>query len=306
MNKIVEKIFDETAGRADRGIPCLIGPPQNGKTHSVLWWSEKNGYKVVRLLAQTMEPEAITGYDVKHPTLPGILVHANPDWFRIIMENPKQKWVIFMDELDKAREASQTSVLTLLCDRMIQNKKLPDTVAIFCAMNEPRSPLPPALVERLLFIPFPGKNDDLTKGLKVFRSIAKEYLETPKIQFPEKKKNKGTLHRLESWQNCPDFWADEDLRHTIVVGLVPVKDVAWMMGKLDPKAFMGLDLSNWATNARPSDIKNSLIDLLNSEKDQQKRYDVLKILSDRANADPSGEVAQVLSQVAERLHEVKA
>ena len=304
MNDILRKLLDETAGRKDRGIVTLIGPPQSGKTHSVLEWSKDNGREVVRLLAQTMEPEAICGYDVKHPQT-GELVWAPPSWLRTILAQPKKKWTLFIDELDKAREASQTALLTLLCDRMVQNMKLPDTVAIVCAMNVPRAPMPPALVERLLFVTFPSKNDDLTKGFKTLKSLAKEYLEYPKIQVPDRVKNKGAVHRIESWTQCEGFWSDENFRHAVVVGLVPIKDVPWWTQKLDPKAFAGIDLTVWAENARPSDITNSLIDLLNSEKDQQKRFEVLKTLCDRANQDPSGEVAQVLSKVAERMAEVE-
>lgn len=302
MDNILKTIFDETAGRKDRGIPCLIGPPQWGKTYSVMQWSEMNGRKVVRLLAQTMEPEAICGYDVRNAK--GELIWAPPSWLRIIFSDPTQKWTLFLDELDKAREASQTALLTLLCDRMVQNKMLPDTVAIVAAMNVPRSPLPPALVERLLFMQFPVQNTDLTEGITTLKSIAKEYLECPNVPFPERIKNKGIAIRLESWTKFNGFWEDENLRSTVVMGLVPIKDIPWWQSKLDPKAFHGVNLATWAEKARPSDVRDSLISLLNSEKDQQKRYDVLKVLCDRANADPTSEIAKVLSDLAERMHEV--
>lgn len=300
---VIEKILNETAGRVDRGIPCLISEPQWGKTYTVMKWARENDYNPIRLLCQTMEPEAIMGYDVKHPTT-GELVWAAPSWLRPILKEPKKKWLVFLDELDKAREAVLSTLLTLLCDKVVQNVTLPQTVALVAAMNPARAPLPPALIERLLFIKYPLDGTDLGEGLKKLRSIAREYLEVPKCEFPKHVKNKGCVHRLENWADSSEFWTNDAFRHTIITGLVPIKDVAWWQNKLDPKAFMGVDLTAWAENAKPSDIKDSLIDILNNEKDQQKRYDVLKVLCDRANADPSGEVAQVLSKVAERMHEV--
>jgi len=305
---IVETLLDETVGRADRGIVCFLGDPQWGKTTTVIKWSEKNDRQVIRLLAQTMEPETICGYDVKHPTT-GKLVWQPANWGRIIQDAKKgQKFTLFIDEMDKAREANLTSLLTLLCDRMIQNWKLPDDVTIVCAMNPAKAPLPPALVERLLFVQYPTQEDldqTILPNMGILRSIAKEYLEVPKVVFPIKVKNAGTVFRMLSWTKCQEFWSNEDLRHTIVCGLVPTKDIPWWTTKLDPKAFMGVDMTSWAENARPSDIRDSLIDLLNSDRDQQKRYDVLKVLCERANADPSGEVTKVLAEVAERMHEVK-
>lgn len=303
----LEKLMSETAGRKDRGIVTLIGPPQWGKTEFATRWSKNEGRTMVRLLAQTMEPEAICGYDVKHPKT-GELHWMPPSWLRVILKEPEKKWTLFIDELDKAREATLTALLTLLCDRMVQNQSLPDTVAIVAAMNVPRAPLPPALVERLLFVPFPTGNDlenTILPAMDSLKSIAQEYLEVPKVAFPDRVKNAGAVFRLLSWSKCHDFWKDEMLRHTVITGLVPLKDVAWWVARLDPKAFVGVDLATWAENARPSDLMDSIVPLFNADKDQQHRYDALKKLCDRANADPSGEIAQVLAKIAEKMHEIE-
>lgn len=303
---ILRKILDETCHRMDRGIPCLIGDSQWGKTRYVSDWSKENGREMIRLLVQTKEPEAICGYDVKNPKT-GDLQHALASWARKIKSSPKdKKFTLFVDELDKPREAALSSILTLMCDGIVEDYNIMERdVAIVAAMNVPRAPLPDPLVNRLLFIAYPSELEHMTSGLKKMRSIASEYLEMPKAAFPERKKNKGIIHRLESWMDCMDFWKDEAFRHTIITGLVPHKDIAYISTRLDPKAFVGIDGTMWAQEARPSDLRDMLINLLNADKDQQKRYDILKVLCDRANADPTSEFSQALATVAERMHEVQ-
>jgi len=305
---ILKKLLSETARRKDRGVVCSIGDPQWGKTYTHTEWAREENREVIRLLVQTKEPESIVGYDVKHPVT-GKLQFELASMYRKIKEGPKSKlWHIFIDELDKPREASLSSILTLICDRMIEDYTLPDTVSMSAAMNIPRAPLPEALVARLLFVPFPT-TDDLTNqiipSMGIFQSVAREYLKVPKVSFPERKKNAGTIHKLLAWSKCDEFWTDEALRHTVITGLVPVEDIAWWTDKMNPKLFTGVDLTKWAELARPSDVLNSLIDVLNSDQNQQKRYDVMKVLCDRANEEPTGEMAKVLEKLADRMHEVK-
>jgi hypothetical protein len=300
IHPTLRTLINATIGRRDRGVPTLIGDPQFGKTRTIETWCQEHEHTMIRLLLQTMEPETVCGYDVKHPKT-GELMHAAPSWLRPILAEPKKKYMIFMDEFDKPREACLSAVLTMLCDRVVGPHRLPETVSFACAMNVPRVSLPTALIERLLFIPFPPRDFDLTSGIKKLRTVAQDYLKLPPAMIPERKKNKGTMHKLESWAELREFWENEDLRHMVVAGLVPANDVAWMMQKLDPKAFVQFDVLSWADTARPADIKDMLVDVLNSIKEPEQRLKVLSTIADRANKDESGELRQVFLDLADDL-----
>lgn len=302
MNHI-ETLLDETADRLDRGIVTLIGPPQRGKTHTIHEWSRTRGRQVITILLQTWEPEAIFGYDVKHPKT-GALQREMPSWLRRIMVEPTQKWTLFFDELDKAREASQAAVLTLFCNGTIEHWRLPPTVTLCAAMNEPKAPLPEALIERLLYVTFPDAETLAAKlgSFGMLRSLATEYLGVPNIRLPARQRNDGQIHKLESWANIPAFWTDDALRHVIVCGLVDAKDAPWLLEHLDPKRFALFDAVAWAKNVGPTDVTAMLVDVLNAHPDTEIRKGILSALADRANADPTGELMVALKETFKRLH----
>jgi len=56
----------------------------------------------------------------------------------------------------------------------------------------------------------------------------------------------------------------------------------------------------WAYTSTPQDIRESLVSILDREKAAIK-YSILKVLCDRANLQPDGEISQALEWSAERM-----
>lgn len=310
--EIIFKIFDETFGRYDRGIPVLIGESNWGKTWTVEDYIQKRGYGLTRLFLQSQEPETIQGYDIKetHPDGHSELVEAPPGWlrhmWRCLKENPDQKHILFVDEIDKAREQVLATTLSIFGSGVIKNWTLDKSrVGIIGAMNAPLTPMKPELMSRLLPITFPFAEDQLTRGLSRIRTIAAEYLGMPKEDWGtfDRKKNKGVAHRLESWFDVPEFWKSEGLRNVLIKGLIPHKDIPWWQTRLDPKAFLSMDLMNWIREAGPAEIKDMLLPVFEACQDENERFNAMGELCKRATADPTGEVAQAFISIAGKVHD---
>lgn len=133
--------------------PCLYGPTGSGKTSRIeRFAAEKFGGNLKKLLPGTSLPEDILGI----PRVSGKYTRwFIPEMFKEVIEN---RGVLFIDELDKAREETHAALLTLISSREIRGERLHPQTVIVCAMQPVnktrwlRSETGAALSARLVFI----------------------------------------------------------------------------------------------------------------------------------------------------------
>jgi hypothetical protein len=148
--------------------PALIGPSGTGKTYRVRQLAERLSLPVeVRLLHSEL-PEEFLGV----PTRDGeVLRWSYPEWV-IALEN--QPGVLFLDELDKARQENIAVLLTLLWEQRVHRKYLHRNTRIIAAMQ----PVDPgvflsdetglALAGRVCFLPTDEKwRSDILKDIRI-------------------------------------------------------------------------------------------------------------------------------------------
>ncbi len=134
----------------------LWGSSGYGKTSVVKDFAVKNGFELVVLHAQYLDPLALfipsTG-EMKE--LGYVKVYPSEVLHKIF--NAKQKMILFLDELTRAREDTFNILTELLLDRRVFGYKVPDHVLIIAASNFVEEDsgvrdLPDAVMQRLTHI----------------------------------------------------------------------------------------------------------------------------------------------------------
>lgn len=117
----------------------LLSNPGIGKTTTVRLFAKVRGYEVVAVHGNRMTPEAILGYDCAPNDVDKFdsARHLKPTWFKRILENKKngKKSLLFLDELTTCNEFVQSTLLSLVFDREIDQDRLPDDTLVVAAGN---------------------------------------------------------------------------------------------------------------------------------------------------------------------------
>lgn len=108
-------------------VPVLIGGTGTGKTTRIRKFAEKLGLPVKTLLLGTMLEEEVLG-------LPRVVDNVT-QWSIPEYANTDQPFVLFCDELDKARPSVLSTVLTLFAEQRIRDRVLPKGTIIIAAMQ---------------------------------------------------------------------------------------------------------------------------------------------------------------------------
>jgi hypothetical protein len=148
-------------------IPCLVGPSGSGKTARVHEYAEETGKRLLIVLLGSMLEEDVLGLPKVDEKTTRWTV---PDWAELAINEP---CIVFLDELDKARQSVWGSVLTLIASRTIRGRKLHPDTRIVAAM-QPVSPkvflaneTGLALAARMCFVPVNHDRQRLTRLLGV-------------------------------------------------------------------------------------------------------------------------------------------
>ena len=281
-------ILDQAINDPHKGIITLIGPTQQGKTHFIREYLKEHEYEIIMLNPQNDLPEDIGGWPMRKDN---ILSFTQPSAIPPrILNNPKAKWALYIDEGDKARDDTLSCLLTLLNpdERRLRETTIPLTVPIILSMNE-RSTLPEPFVARCLFIAFPQEDMNVTErpDLAMIKHFAHDLCPPPAVSFPARPDTPGSLHKLVRWMNESIFWKDQGIKWAVVRGLFSEKGATVVMSRLSET--IPLHGKIWAENVKASELNEHIISVLSSL-EYKEQVEVLTVLANAANNDPTGEL----------------
>lgn len=195
-------------------VPALVGPSQTGKTLMVKRLAEELNMPLIIINPSLDLPEEIGGYP-RH-TEGKQLSYIKPAWF------PNKPSIIFVDELDKAKEETVVAFLTAFKESRVRDWSFPEGTKLVVAMNPPKRPLPEALIERLMFLPFGDNWHWLTSSIKNFSWLKNVVDEIKDREFsvPEHEASPGAMDQLQKWFIKEEFWK-EPYQELIIKGWVP-------------------------------------------------------------------------------------
>ncbi len=301
IDPVAASILDAARGNPELGVPCFVGPPQEGKTHFVAAYAASRGLSLVVWNPQTTEPEEAAGLPHKYRSggqlratysTPPMLPEA---FVRDVERGQGDRWIIFVDEVDKAERYKLSALLTFFSalEHRLGRFVIPPGTLRVAAMNPPEAPLPEALVERMLFIPWPRTRETRLVGVEPwFRPLAESILgdSVPPIEFPARTATKGAIHRLQAWGRLDVFWRDEALRETVVYGLLPKKTASETLARLKERPTPRWEL--WAQVVRPQDLRSQFVEVANAALEAAGPEGVQAIFAamvERGQNDPTGE-----------------
>lgn len=275
------------------GVLCLVGETQCGKSTLVQHWSAQRDWRLLTVMPGIDSPEDLGGLPVRDGTAlrwtqPSVIPPEllDPSW--------DGRWVLYLDEIEKATPDVIACVLSLLSDRRLRNTIM-KPAAVVCSMNPSRRPLHEALVARLLCVPYPAvENYDVWEreslvGLQPYignirpqmdRSLPKELRTTP-----------GSLHRLSHWLHKRLFWESDQVRRWVIEGSFSETDAAAVCARFsDLPTESTLD---WGRNADAAAIAAGLV-YYTATSSQAVQHELYVILRARAEQDQTGEIGRVL------------
>lgn len=291
----IKTILDLAWADPLRGVPVLVGPSQWGKTHFLRDWMGANGLRLVMANPQCDLPEDIAGWPYRTK---GTLGFTQPPIIpaELLYENT---WGLFVDEIDKAREDTLSSLLSLFdpSERRLRRTILPEGVPLVGAMNVPRRPLPEPLVNRMLFLPWPppgGVDEMFPRNVRFAATSALPPVAKLELSFPMRENAPGSYFKLSRWMSEKVFWEDEAVKQTVLHGLFPAATVPTILHTL--RAAPPLSYVDWAREATPKDVALSIYHMLHKAPIEE-RNEAMQILVEKAQKDETKEHLRVLAHV---------
>lgn len=296
----IEFIVTKACRHTDRGVPTLVGPTGWGKTRSLGMLLRAAGYDPVVIVNPQVDlPEDVGG----HPRVgkDGFLTFTQPSMIPGELVE-RDGWALIVDELDKAREDNQSAMLSLFEERRIRHTTLKPGVALVAAMNEPKRPLRPELLSRLLLLPYPGPDTrvleraDLARNKWIWDGL---YDAPPEIKFPERERSPRAAHRLTPWLEDTEFWGPERevVRTLVVQGLCDTSMRDVVLSRFAQHRIT-MDANEWAKVCTPRQFVETCVDVLTPASVQDKQTAITEIVR-RVEADKSGEFLRAYRVVFE-------
>lgn len=286
-----------------RGTVCLLGPTGVGKSYLLRRFAEAAQVKLITCMIGMDDPTDLGGIPIRVPETLEV-TYSNPSLIPAKYLDPAYagKFMLLLDEIDKAPADVLAVCLDLILQRTIRNQRL-NPLCIVCAMNEPQRVLHSALLSRLLVVPFPGRDYDLwgradLQPLKPFLGGISPMMQATYLPAAQRRTTPGSLHRIAAWLDSDGFWAagtpDEPnlMMYLVLQGSMSESDAAAAQSRfLEQPTTPSLD---WARTATPADVAAGLIYYLFAPDRKSLSHDVLTILMARASADATGEMSGVL------------
>ena len=286
-------------GKHGLGVVGLMGPTQCGKTTLVQEWARGRGLELVTSYIGCDDSVDVAGWPVRSKDTGGspTLEFTNPSIIPARFIEDRQydgRWVLLLDELEKADAATISPILSLLAERKLRDKLLHMAAIVVCA-NEPKRPLHEAVSARLIWCPYPGEAYPILERehLKPLARYFEPLQPTMKCSsWPERRTTPGSLHRIAQWaQTRRVFWTNEQVQDLILNGSLSERDADVVRAKFrDIPTSPALD---WARDATPSEVSAGMLYYLTAS-DKATSQRLQEILAKRAAEDETGEMALVL------------
>jgi len=283
----------EVVGPSRLGVLCLVGETQCGKSTLIEHWAERHDWRVLTVMPGIDSPEDLGGLPVREG---GRLTWTQPSVIpaELLASQWDGKWVLYLDEIEKATPDVIACLLSLLSNRRLRNTVV-KPAAVICSMNPSRRPLHEALVARLLCVPYPAVEGydvwdrESLVGLQPYIGNIRPQIDR---SLPvERRTTPGSLHRLAHWLHKPVFWESDQVRQWIIEGSFSQTDAAAVVARFSdlPTA----PTLKWGRTADAAAIASGLV-YYTATATPMVAKELHTILVERAEADATGEIAQVL------------
>ena len=291
----LEWITERAVRDPARGVPCWVGPTGWGKTRSLAMLLASWGYAPVVICNPQVDlPEDVGGHPWRDAD--GFLRFTQPSMIPPELV-ASDKWALIVDELDKAREDNQSAMLSLFEERRIRHTTLAPGVGLVAAMNEPKRPLRPELLSRLLLLPYPGPDTrvldraDLHTNAWLWEGL---FDAPPPVRLPDRERSPRAAHRLTPWLADAEFWGPErEMCRTLVVqGLFDTAARDVVLTRFGQHR-VTVDAVDFARTCTPRQWLESCVEVLTACKDHEKLRDAMQTMVDRMTADTTGEWERV-------------
>ena len=286
-------------GEHGLGVIGLCGPTQCGKSTLIRHWAEeRHGWPLVTSFIGCDDSTDISGFPVRSKNSDGhaTLEFTNPSIIPVEYLKPEMagKWVLFLDELEKADQATLSPILSLLAERRLRHLTV-RPAAVVVAMNPPQRPIHPAVLARILLVEFPGKDypilerADLRPMARYFAGI--NFADTCD-SWPERRTHYGSAHRITKWARTRKiFWANPTVMDLVLDGSLTEADADHMRALFrDVPQQPALE---WARTSTPTEVAAGILYYLIAS-DAPVALRLQEILAQRAAEDLTGELSLVL------------
>lgn len=242
----IVKMFDNT--EIEQAV-MLTGIHGIGKSSIIAGIFKKMGYKVITIfLGQKADPGDVIGLPHKHEIVIEdgskiwVTTFASMDWWPT---DPNGKYIIFLDELNRAKPEMMQCIMDLVLNRMMNGRALPEHTRIIAAINPSNNgqyqveDLDPALLDRFnVYELKPDVDEWISWAIEtqihdaVIGFITKhgETFLDPPTEIGESGTNSGTVTpSRRSWERVsnnfkkfPDLFADKTFLQTYLNGIVGI------------------------------------------------------------------------------------
>lgn len=154
----------------DCNIPvCFLSNPGFGKTTLINWYANKMGMNLVMLRGSDYQPEDILGFPRDNN---GHFDRLLPSWYVQLFEDQectipkKNPSLLFIDEITTASPYTQAALLSVIFERKLVDRKLPDNTFVVAAGNyslnlSDQFNLISPIVNRFMFVNLKATNEDI-------------------------------------------------------------------------------------------------------------------------------------------------
>ena len=282
-------------GPSPLGVLCLVGETQCGKSSLIKHWAAEHGWRLLTVMPGVDSPEDLGGLPVREGDR---LTWTQPSVIPVELLDPEWdgKWVLYLDEIEKATPDVIACLLSVLSDRRLRNTTV-RPAAVVCSMNPARRPLHEALIARLLCVPYPAVEDyDVweREGLAALRPYIGNIRPQIQRQLPrELRTTPGSLHRMAHWLHQRIFWECPQVRQWIIEGSFSETDAAAVRARFSAQLPTESTL-DWGATADAAALAAGLV-YYSATATPEIAHELHELLAARARDDVTGEIGRVLT-----------
>jgi len=284
----------DVVGPSPLGVLCLVGETQCGKSSLIKHWAAEHGWRLLTVMPGVDSPEDLGGLPVREGDR---LTWTQPSVIPVELLAPEWdgKWVLYLDEIEKATPDVIACLLSVLSDRRLRNTTI-RPAAVVCSMNPARRPLHEALIARLLCVPYPAVEDyDVwdREGLASLRPYIGNIRPQIDRQLPrELRTTPGSLHRMAHWLHQRIFWESSQVRQWIIDGSFSETDAAAVRARFSELPTEST--LDWGATADAAALAAGLV-YYSATATPEIAHELHALLAARAEVDVTGEIGRVLT-----------